>query len=82
MLKQENLQELVSKAINDNITTGHLKILMYLMAHENLLSIEAPKMLSCSQQYCNKLFNDLLEKGYLERGKIEHTRIYSYKLLK
>lgn len=79
-MKKKTMETLANKVISDNITTGHMKILFYLMAQNDVLSVDVPKILDCSQQYANKLLNELLDKGYVTRGKIEHTRIYCYTL--
>lgn len=67
--------------LDKNLTTGHIKTLMYFMLNENVMISDVSKILDCSQQYTSKIFQDLKKFGYIKAiGKIEHTRILIWSL--
>lgn len=75
-------KSLMNKIILDkNLTTGHIKTLMYFMLNENVMISDVTEILNCSQQYASKIFQDLKKLGYIKAvGKIEHTRILIWSL--
>lgn len=81
-MRKAQQKELMNKIILDkNLTTGHIKTLIYFTLNDNVMMSDVSKILDCSQQYTSKIFQDLKKLGYIKAvGKIEHTRILVWSL--
>lgn len=81
-MRKAQQKSLMNKIILDkNLTTGHIKTLMYFMLNENVIISDVSEILNCSQQYTSKIFQDLKKLGYIRAvEKIEHTRILVWSL--